>query len=191
MAHRVSFSYFVYMNFWKQLVLVLLCVAGVAQAQDKPVETPDVTDPVAFDSIAYYDGLADYNYKKFRTDETLSEVFFWTSVGLTVSFPIFVFAAAGAADCYGFEGCQDGNLALNIAAITTTLLVLPSWIAYGGFSIAKIKRQRNFNNYNRKKEDLLERREQKETESVNLQVQAVPLLNPLDGRYGIALAFSI
>ena len=179
MANRVSFSYFVYMSFWKQLVFVLMCVAGVAQAQDKPVDTPDVATPVAFDSIAYYNELADYNYKKFRTDETLSEVFFWTSVGLTVSFPIFVFAAAGAADCYGFEGCLDGNMALTIAAFTTTLLVLPSWITYGTFRTAKLIRQRKYNEYYGRKEELKRQR-----------VQAVPLLNPLDGRYGAVLAFT-
>ena len=67
---------------------------------------------------------------------------------------------------------------------------LPSWIAYGGFSIAKIRRQRDFYNYNRKKEALLEQRKLNDAESVNLQVQISPLLNPLDGRYGAVLAFS-
>jgi hypothetical protein len=175
-----EFFYFVYMSFWKRMVLVLMCVAGVAQAQDKPVETPDVASPVAFDSIAYYEEQADYNYKKFRTDETLSEVFFWTSVGLTVASPILVFASAGVADCYGFEGCQDGSLALNIAAISTTLLVLPSWITYGAFRTAKFIRQKKYNEYYGRKEELKRQR-----------VQAVPLLNPVDGRYGVALAFSI
>ncbi|MBO4713892.1 MAG: hypothetical protein IKX42_07780 [Fibrobacter sp.] len=156
--------------------IILLCIAlliAPCLAQE-----PNVTAPV--DSVAYYDSLADYNYKKFRTDETLSEVFFWTSVGLTVASPILVFAAAGVADCYGFEGCQDGSLALNIAAISTTLLVLPSWITYGAFRTAKFIRQKKYNEYYGRKEELKRQR-----------VQAVPLLNPVDGRYGVALAFSI
>ena len=86
------------------------------------------------DSVAYYDSLANYNYQRFRANETMSDVFYWTSVGLSIATPILVFAARGAADCYGPEGCR--------------------------------------------------------AESVNLQVQISPLLNPLDGRYGAVLAFS-
>ena len=166
--------------------IILLCIALIIApclAQE-----PVVTTPV--DSVAYYDSLANYNYQRFRANETMSDVFYWTSVGLSIATPILVFAARGAADCYGPEGCRGGNVVLDAAAITAAILVLPSWIAYGGFSIAKIRRQRDFHNYNRKKDELLEQRKSKEAESVNLQVQISPLLNPLDGRYGAVLAFS-
>ena len=79
---------------------------------------------------------------------------------------------------------------MDVAAVTAVILFLPSWIAYGGFSIAKIRRQRDFNNYNRKKEDFLERRKLDDAESANLRLEIMPLLNPLDGRYGAALALT-
>ena len=166
--------------------IILLCVALLMMpclADESATVTP-------VDSAAYYDSLANYNYQRFRANETMSEVLYWTSVGLSIATPILVFAARGAADCYGPEGCRGGNVVLDAAAITAAILVLPSWIAYGGFSIAKIRRQRDFHNYNRKKDELLEQRKSKEAESVNLQVQISPLLNPLDGRYGAVLAFS-
>lgn len=166
--------------------IILLCIALLmvpCLAQE-----PNVTAPV--DSVAYYDSLASDNYQRFRANESMSEVFFWTSVGLSVATPILVFAARGAADCYGPEGCRGGNAVLDVAAFTAAILFLPSWIAYGGFSIAKIRRQRDFNNYNRKKEDCLERRKLDDAESAYLQVQVLPLLNPLDGRYGAALALT-
>lgn len=166
--------------------IILLCIAlliAPCLAQE-----PNVTAPV--DSMAYYENLADYNYKKFRSDETLADVFFWVGVGTTISAPILTFAAVGVADCYGYEGCQDGNLALNIAALTTLALVPLSWIAYGGFSAMKLMRHRNFDKYYWKKEKLKKRHELEKTESANLQVQVLPLLNPLDGRYGAALALS-
>ena len=164
--------------------IILLCIALLIMPclADEPALVTSV------DSVAYYDSLADYNYQRFRANESMSDVFFWTSVGLSVATPILVFAARGAADCYGPEGCRGGNAVLDVAAVTAVILFLPSWIAYGGFSIAKIRRRRDFNNYNQKKEELLEQR--KQTESLNLQVQVLPLLNPLDGRYGATLAFS-
>ena len=178
------------MHFYKHLIvaLILLCSFSFAQEKSLNGSIPVAKTPV--DSVAYYDSLANYNYQRFRANETMSEVFYWTSIGLSVATPIVVFAARGAADCYGPEGCQDGNVILDVAAFTAAILFLPSWIAYGGFSIAKNRRQRNFNNYNRKKEDCLERRKLNDAESANLQVQVLPLLNPLDGRYGAALALS-
>ena len=164
--------------------IILLCVALLIMPclADEPVSVASV------DSVAYYDSLADYNYQRFRANESMSDVFFWTSVGLSVATPILVFAARGAADCYGPEGCRGGNAVLDVAAVTATILFLPSWIAYGGFSIAKIRRRRDFNNYNQKKDELLEQR--KQTESLNVQVQVLPLLNPLDGYFGAVLALS-
>ena len=177
---RVSFFILIRMR------IILLCIA-LLMAPCLADEPATVT-PV--DSVAYYDSLANYNYQRFRANETMSEVLYWTSVGLSIATPILVFAARGAADCYGPEGCRGGNVVLDAAAITAAILFLPSWIAYGGFSIAKIRRQRDFNNYNRKKEDFLERRKLDDAESANLQVQVLPLLNPLDGRYGAALALT-
>ena len=178
------------MHFYKHLIvaLILLCSFSFAQEKSLNGSIPVAKTPV--DSAAYYDSLANYNYQRFRANETMSEVFYWTSVGLSIATPILVFAARGAADCYGPEGCRGGNVVLDAAALTAAILVLPSWIAYGGFSIAKIRRQRDFYNYNRKKEELLEQRKLNDAESVNLQVQISPLLNPLDGRYGAVLAFS-
>ena len=180
MFARVSFFILIRMK------IILLCIALLMMPC--LANEPAVVTPV--DSAAYYDSLANYNYQRFRANETMSEVFYWTSVGLSIATPILVFAARGAADCYGPEGCRGGNVVLDAAAITAAILVLPSWIAYGGFSIAKIRRQRDFYNYNRKKEVLLEQRKLNDAESVNLQVQISPLLNPLDGRYGAVLAFS-
>lgn len=181
----MALFYFICMHFCKHLIvaLILLCSLGFAQE-------PLVDSVSAVDSIAYYEDLADYNYKKFRSDETLAEVFFWIGVGSGVAAPILVFAAAGAADCYGYEGCQEGNLALTITAFTTLALVPVSWIAYGGFSAMKLVRHRKYDKYYWKKEELKKQRELEKSESVNLQVQVLPLLNPLDGRYGAALAFS-
>ena len=180
MFARVSFFILIRMK------IILLCIALLMMPC--LANEPAVVTPV--DSAEYYDSLANYNYQRFRANETMSEVLYWTSVGLSIATPILVFAARGAADCYGPEGCRGGNVVLDAAALTAAILVLPSWIAYGGFSIAKIRRQRDFYNYNRKKEELLEQRKLNDAESVNLQVQISPLLNPLDGRYGAALAFS-
>ena len=180
MFARVSFFILIRMK------IILLCVALLMM----PCLADESAEATPVDSVAYYDSLANYNYQRFRANETMSEVLYWTSVGLSIATPILVFAARGAADCYGPEGCRGGNVVLDAAAITAAILVLPSWIAYGGFSIAKIRRQRDFHNYNQKKDELLEQRKSKEAESVNLQVQIFPLLNPLDGRYGAVLAFS-
>ena len=175
-------SFFILLHM-KIILLSIALLMMPCLADESAVVTP-------VDSVAYYDSLANYNYQRFRANENMSEVFYWTSVGLSIATPILVFAARGAADCYGPEGCRGGNVVLDAAAITAAILVLPSWIAYGGFSIAKIRRQRDFHNYNRKKDELLEQRKSKEAESVNLQVEISPLLNPLDGRYGAVLAFS-
>ena len=166
--------------------IILLCIALIIApclAQESVVTTP-------VDSAAYYDSLANDNYQRFRANESMSEVFYWTSIGLSVATPVLIFAARGAADCYGPEGCREGNAVLDVAAFTAVILFLPSWIAYGGFSIVKNRRQRDFYNYNRKKEDFLERRELEQNESADLQVQILPLLNPLNGRYGATLALS-
>jgi hypothetical protein len=177
---RVSFFILIRMK------IILLCIALMMM----PCLANEPAVVTAVDSVAYYDSLANYNYQRFRANETMSEVLYWTSVGLSIATPILVFAARGAADCYGPEGCRGGNVVLDAAALTAAILVLPSWIAYGGFSIAKIRRQRDFHNYNRKKDELLEQRKSKEAESFNLQVGIAPLLSPLDGRYGAVLAFS-
>jgi len=53
------------------LILVLLIASVFAQNEASPV--------VEMDSVAYYNEMYDYNYQKFCTDESISEVFLWTN----------------------------------------------------------------------------------------------------------------
>ena len=64
--------------------IILLCIALliVPCLADEPVAVAPV------DSAAYYDSLASDNYQRFRANESMSEVFFWTSVGLSIATPI-------------------------------------------------------------------------------------------------------
>lgn len=74
--------------------------------------------------------------------------------------------------------------------ILCILLVLPSWITYGSFTLAKNIRKKNYYLYYRKKEDYIKRREleNSETEERSLSVQVLPLANPVNNSYGILLA---
>ena len=76
--------------------------------------------------------------------------------------------------------------------ILCILLVLPSWITYGSFTLAKNIRKKNYYLYYRKKEDYIKRREleNSETEERSLSVQVLPLANPVDNSYGIRLALN-
>ena len=67
-----------------RMKIILLCIALIIApclAQE-----PVVTTPV--DSAMYYDSLASDNYQRFRANESMSEVFYWTSIGLSVATPI-------------------------------------------------------------------------------------------------------
>lgn len=58
------------------LILCLLVAACFAQSETAPI--------AEVDSAAYYEQTYECNYQKFRTDESVSDVLFWTSVGLSV-----------------------------------------------------------------------------------------------------------
>lgn len=68
--------------------IILLCVALMMM----PCLADESAEATPVDSVAYYDSLANYNYQRFRANETMSEVLYWTSVGLSIATPILAFS---------------------------------------------------------------------------------------------------
>lgn len=167
------------------IILCIFAVAALAQNTAAPLAETD--------SVAYYEEMYAYNYQKFRTDESVADVFFWTSISLSALAPfsaIFLSARSIGCNVNGDNDCSASALDIGIAM--PLLLVLPSWITYGSFTLAKNIRKKNYYLYYRKKEDYIKRREleNSETEERSLSVQVLPLANPVNNSYGILLALN-
>lgn len=171
---------------WKiTFALCLLASMVFAQSMAKPV--------AEVDSAAYYDELYTQNYQKFRANESVSDVFFWTSVGLSAAVPISgMLLGAKSMGCNVNEDNDCRWSALDWGLAAPLLLFLPSWIAYGSFSIAKNIRKRKYNEYYRKREDYVKRRllEKNEMDKQSFSIQLMPLLNPVDNHYGALFALN-
>lgn len=168
------------------LILCLLAAACFAQSETAPI--------AEVDSAAYYEQTYEYNYQKFRTDESVSDVLFWTSVGLSAIAPIStMMLGAWLMGCNVNEDNDCGWSAMQWGLMVPLFLVLPSWTAYGVFSLAKIHRHNKYNQYYQKHEDYIKRKqiEKNETDERLLSIQVLPLADPANNRYGalIALGF--
>lgn len=175
-----------YISTMVRKIVAALCVLSMAVFAQK------VTAPIAeIDSAAYYEEMYAYNYQKFRTNESVSDVLFWTSVSLSALAPISaMFLGARSMGCHVNEDNDCSVTALDWAIAAPLLLFLPSWIAYGGFSLAKKSRERKFNLYYKKKGDYIRRRQSEGDgpENRSVSVRVLPLANPVDNRYGVLLA---
>ena len=169
-------------------LIIALCLFSVAILAQETT-----TLPTEVDSVTYYEEMYAYNYQKFRTDESVADVFFWTSVTLSALAPISAMLLGVRSMGCNVNGDNDCSAsALDIGIAVPLLLVLPSWITYGSFTLAKNIRKKNYNLYYRKKEDYLNRREleNSRTEEQSLSVQVLPLVNPVNNRYGVLLALN-
>ena len=167
------------------IILCIFAVAALAQNTAAPLAETD--------SVAYYEEMYAYNYQKFRTDESVADVFFWTSVTLSALAPYSAMLLSARSIGCNVNGDNDCSVsALDIGIAVPLLLVLPSWITYGSFTLAKNIRKKNYYLYYRKKEDYIKRREleNSETEERSLSVQVLPLANPVNNSYGILLALN-
>lgn len=170
------------------IVLTLCLLAATCFAQSE-------TTPIAeVDSAAYYEKVYEYNHRKFRTDESVSDVLFWTSVGLSAVAPISaMMLGAWSMGCNVNEDNDCEWSALEWGLATPLFLFLPSWTAYGVFSLAKIHRHNKYNQYYKKREDYIKRKqlEKNGAEEQLLSIQVLPLADPVKQRYGalIALGF--
>ena len=159
--------------------IILLCIALIIApclAQE-----PVVTTPV--DSVAYYQKLYEYNLEKYNTDSFVKDVMFWTFLGGSVASMGAVVYAIG----YGVSGSNMTTLE-TIGIITPLTVMTVAGIGYITFEIAAAVRHSKYNKYYQKWNDFQKRNSATPVES--MRVEVLPLLNPLDGRYGAALAFS-
>ena len=159
--------------------IILLCIALIIApclAQE-----PVVTTPV--DSAAYYQKLYEYNLEKYRTDDFVKDVMFWTFLGGSVASTGAVVYAIG----YGVSGSNMTTLE-TIGIITPLTVMTVAGIGYITFEIAAAVRRSKCNEYNQKWNDF--QRRNSTTPSEAMRVEITPLLNPLDGRYGAALALT-
>lgn len=108
---------------------------------------------------------------------------FWTFLGGSVASTGAVVYAIG----YGVSGSNMTTLE-TIGIITPLTVMTVAGIGYITFEIAAAVRRSKCNEYNQKWEDYQKRNSV--TPGTSMQVGIVPLLNPLDGRYGAVLAFS-
>ena len=156
--------------------IILLCIALIIApclAQD-----PVATTPV--DSAAYYQKMYEYNLEKYRTDDFVKDVMFWTFIGgMVASGCISLPVALGA----GTRGGKISTMEM-VEIIAPIAIMGTAGIGYITFEIATLVRHSKYEKYYQKWEN-------SKKPGNSMQVGIVPLLNPLDGRYGVALAFSI
>lgn len=163
-----------------RMKIILLCVALLmvpCLAQD-----PVATTPV--DSAAYYQKMYEYNLEKYNTDSFVKDVMFWTFIGGSVASMVFLGYAMG-------NGVSGSNMTTleTIGLITPLTIMTVGCLGYITFEIAAAVRHSKYNKYYQKWDDYQKRNSGTPNES--MQVGITPLLNPVDGRYGVALAFSI
>lgn len=158
--------------------IILLCIALLmvpCLAQE-----PAATTPV--DSAAYYQKMYEYNLEEYRSDDFISNVMLWTFFGgMGVTMGALMVKICSDLNT---EGSDDLSTLEAIGIFTPFTIMVAAGIGYIVFEVAKANRQQDYNYYYQKWQD-------SKKSSTSMQVGIVPLLNPLDGRYGIALAFSI
>ena len=160
--------------------IILLCIAllmAPCLAQE-----PNVTTPV--DSVAYYQKMYEYNLEKYRTDDFVKDVMFWTFIGGSVASMCFLGYAMGN----GVSGSKMTTLE-TIGLITPLTIMTVGSLGYITFEIAAAVRHSKYKEYYQKRDDY--QRRNSTTSDESMRVEIMPLLNPVDGRYGVALAFSI
>ena len=165
------------------LIFCFLALTVFAQNESHPI--------VEVDSAAYYEEMYNYNFQKYRTDESISDALFWTSVIFTVTTPIAALTLASwSLNCDPSDGKDCKMSPLHWGLAVPLLLVLPSWITYGGFEIAKTIRKSNYYKYYRKHEDYVRRKELEENahDEQPLSVQVIPFVDVANDRFWAALA---
>ena len=163
-----------------RMKIILLCIALLivpCMAQE-----PNVTAPV--DSAAYYQKMYEYNMEKYRTDDFVKDVMFWTFIGgLVASGCISMPVALGA----GVRGGEISTLE-TIGILAPIAVLSTAGLGYITFEIAAAVRHSKYNEYYQKWDDYQRRNSTTSNESMRLEI--LPVLNPLVGRYGAALALS-
>ena len=167
------------MHFYKHLIvaLILLCSFSFAQEKSLNGSIPVVTTPV--DSAAYYQKMYEYNLEKYHTDVFVKDVMFWTYIGgVIASGCISLPVALGA-------GTRGGKISTmeKVGIIAPLAIMGTAGLGYITFEIATLIRRSKYEKYYQKWQD-----SKKSSESI--QVGIAPLLNPMDGRYGAALALT-
>jgi len=155
--------------------IILLCVALLIMPC--LADEPALVTPV--DSAAYYQKLYEYNLEKYRTDDFVKDVMFWTYIGgMIVSGCISLPVALGA-------GVRGGDLSTmeKVGVIVPLAIMGTAGIGYITFEIATLVRRSKYEKYYKKWEN-------SKKSGLSMQVGVAPLLNPLDGRYGAALALT-
>lgn len=168
-------SFFIFIR----MKIILLCIALIIApclAQE-----PVVTAPV--DSAAYYQKMYEYNLEKYNTDSFVKDVMFWTFIGGSVASMGFLGYAMGN----GVSGSKMTTLE-TIGLITPLTIMTVGCLGYITFEIATAVRHSKYNKYYQKWDDYQKRNSTTPDESMRAEI--VPLLNPLDGRYGAVLALS-
>jgi len=158
--------------------IILLCIALLIMPclADEPV----VAMPV--DSAAYYQKMYEYNLEKYHTDSFVKDVMFWTYIGgMVVSGGISLPVALGA----GVRGGKTSTMEI-VGIIAPIAIMGTAGLGYITFEIATLVRRSKYDKYYQKWKNYQKRNSATSDES--MQVGIVPLLNPLDGRYGAVLA---
>ena len=160
--------------------IILLCIALLIAPC--LAHEPNVTAPV--DSAAYYQKMYEYNMEKYRTDDFVKDVMFWTYIGgLVASGCISIPVALGT----GVRGGEISTLE-TIEILVPIAIASTAGLGYITFKIATAVRHSKYNEYYQKWDDYQKRNSV--TPDDSMRVEILPLLNPLDGRYGAALALS-
>jgi len=163
--------------------IILLCIVLIIApclAQE-----PVVTTPV--DSAVYYQKMYEYNLEKYNTDTLTRDVMMWTFFGsMSVTMLAVVYKM-----CSDFRAGESKKITIGqkFAIFVPFGIMTASGIGYITFDIAGAVRHSKYKKYYQKWEDYQKRNSTTSDES--MRVEIMPLLNPLDGRYGVALAFSI
>lgn len=163
--------------------IILLCIALLmvpCLAQE-----PAATMPV--DSAAYYQKMYEYNLEKYNTDTLARDVMMWTFFG-SLSVTMLAVTYKMCSD-FSAGGSGEFTIGQKIAIFVPYGIMTTFGIGYITFEIAGAVRHSKYKKYYQKWEDYQKRNSVTPNES--MQVGITPLLNPVDGRYGIALAFSI
>ena len=161
-----------------RMKIILLCVVLLmvpCLAQEPAVDA-------SANSAEYYQKMYEYNLEEYRSDDFISDVMLWTFVG-GMAGTMGAFAVKIGSDL-DTEGSDDLSTLEAIGIFVPFTIMVAAGIGYIVFEIAKSNRQQDYNYYYKKWQD------SKKT-SKSTQVGITPLLNPLDGRYGVALAFLI
>ena len=163
--------------------IILLCVVLLmvpCLAQEPAVDA-------SANSAEYYQKMYEYNLEKYNTDTLARDVMMWTFFGsLSVTMLALTYKM-----CSDISAGESGEFTIGqkIAIFVPFGIMTTFGIGYITFEIAGEVRHSKYKKYYQKWEDYQKRNSGTPNESV--QVGITPLLNPLDGRYGVALAFLI